>query len=202
MHYVGWVTLYGGERWPVAALWNAIYDPWMHARVTHRRRMVRANPDDLVVECQCQSLVVNPTPWASAPSSQWSKRDLRNYKLFPLCSKCQASLIYHFCGLISGVFLAVLWPRWGAICLRQPSRLRPDGFATPGLRVVLLCRPGLSETLSREAALLRSLLHHIHTMVRLISLPLLVYGQNDTVVGKCTFHWFTSHHCNHWYSVK
>lgn len=66
---------------------------------------------------------------------------------------------------MSRVSVSVFWPRWSALRLREPRWLRPDGPAAGRLRVVLLRRADLPETLSREAALLRPFLYHIHLMV-------------------------------------
>lgn len=164
-------------------LWNAVLHPQMHAHMPHFCTLVCAHVDDLVVGCQCQRQVENPTSLTLALLSQWTKRDLRNldasYCFFCNFSKCWPSLIYQWFGLglmgVFLVFLAVLWPRWGAVCLRQPRRIWANGSATVGLRVVLLCCFGLSETLSREAAFLCSLLHHIHTMVRWTCAPFFWY---------------------------
>lgn len=97
-----------------------------------------------------------------ARSAMWSQANRPFF--YTLCiSLCVCVFIF---GTTSHFPVAVLWPRWSAVRLRQPCRLRTDGPAAAGLRVVLLRRVDLSEALPRETAFLCPFLHHIHTMVR------------------------------------
>lgn len=88
------------------------------------------------------------------------------------------------------VCVVVLWSRRGAVCLWQPCRVRSNGSAAAGVRLVLLRCSGVPQTLPWKTAFLHPLLHDVHSLV-----------SSDRIILHAEFNMHTISEATHYFSV-